>query len=131
MSEPSGGVTLTPGNLAAIGLAVVAVARAVWGAVTSNYKERIAVLEAENKRLLGVVEKLGADKDRMHAEQLRMVGIALARGSEFDELPTGIRTLAELVDPKSTRKSLPARDPHPELEGWDPNLSTPPGLRKR
>jgi hypothetical protein len=124
------GITLSHGIALGIGGALVAVGRTVWGALTKSRSETIAVLQAENARLLATVDKLGKEKDALQEEKLRMVGAVLswrAKGNEdFGELPTGVRNLADLMDPEKDRKAL---DPHPELEGWDPALSTPPGLR--
>lgn len=131
MSDSSGnGLQLSHGIAAAIGLALAGVGRALWSALTTSQKERIAVLEAENARKDAVIEKLGAKIDALQDEKFRMAGAinaARARGEDdFGELPTGVRNLVDLMDPRSARKSL---DTHPELEGWEPNKTTPPGLR--
>jgi hypothetical protein len=131
MSDPSQtGIQLSHGIAAGIGLALAGIGRALWSAITTSKNETIALLKAERDRYKEERDKLGQEKDALQQEKLRMVGLIIAqraKGSDdFGELPTGVRNLADLMDPNKERKEL---DTHPELENWDPALSTPPGLR--
>jgi hypothetical protein len=111
-----------------VGAALTKGIGALWRVITG--REANAILLAENKRLTDERDNLGKKVDALQEEKLRIVGIILswrATGkADFGDLPTGVHNLAELMDPQSARKSL---DTHPELENWDPALSTPPGLR--
>ena len=143
MSE--GPVVVSHGIAAAIGAAVIAVARWAGGkiektqaALIAEKDRRIAVLEADNARLSATIDKLGHEKDglRTQLETERVKAAAVTYRIRHDsnvsddfaeEMPTAVRRMADLMDPKST----PKPDPHPELEGWDPALSTPPGTRPK
>lgn len=137
-AEPSpGGLTLSHGLAAAIGAALVAIGRALWGALQKSrdgeilvLREQLAVERAERTRLSDELQSERAEHD---LTKDRMLGLALrvrtdpAIPNEFEnEFPTAVRNRAELVAPKSMR---PDADPHPELAGWDPNVPTPPGGR--
>lgn len=92
----------------------------------------------EHKRQLERIgERLDESEDARRKLELRLVRGVLTvrsdptiRDSFEEEFPTGVRMLADLVSPASTPPPRPGRrDPHPELENWDPNQSTPPKLK--
>jgi hypothetical protein len=144
MSE---GITVTHGVAAALGAAIIAAGRVLFGAVLGAKDKQIAVLEAEVARLHGVVAKLGEKhdaKDRELRDAYVRMATAAQRGrrepdqpEDFEDMyPTAVRNMLDLVSsrrPEAARQDRqpdqPARagDPLPELAGWDPTQSTPPG----
>lgn len=134
MSE---GITVTHGVAAAIGAAVLAAGRVLFGAVLGAKDKQIAVLEAEVARLHVVVAKLGEKHDEKDLElrnaYVRMATVAQRnrkdpdKPEDFEEhYPTGVRNMLDLVSSRRPGTNSGA-DPHPELANWDPTQSTPPG----
>jgi outer membrane murein-binding lipoprotein Lpp len=138
MSDAQQGITLSHGIAVGLGGAAVAVGRAVWSALTRSRNETIAVLQAENARLLATVDKLGQDKDalrdKLTEERVKSAAaLTAARANpnvpneEFEEhYPSAVKNMADLMEGKAPPKKP---DTHPELAGWDPAHSTPPGMR--
>lgn len=96
----------------AIGGALVGVGKVLFGWGSSAKDQTIAVLKSENERLLRERDALGGKLDVANRELIQAAGVT-ARIREdknvpndfAEDMPTGVRNLADLVSPKT--KSLP------------------------
>jgi|SRR5689334_19479996 len=133
-NEPATWFGLSPGTLlliaGGIGAALTKGVGALWKVITG--REANAVLTAENARLREALEKVGKEKDELVKIQLRMAA-SILRGradpkipDDFEaEMPTAVRNLADLMDPKAQHKPDPILDA--TLRGYTD--TTPPKLK--